>query len=240
MGVGRWALRACPFPASCPTPPPFHPHPPPSLPPNRVRPPGLGTSVPASSLPARNKLKTSGACASLASAAWRQAQSRDLGKRWAACVGRESNPGQLLGRQLCSPLYHQRRTAGTAPTRRRRLTDTGQRPEPSTTTPTAYFPPCARPGAPNPNHTHGSAVPRFPSPSHARFAHSHAHAFPLGALSPLVCLPAATRRADPGRRPRGHHPERPGTPLKPREALAAPRAGTPGAHRGWGWEGRAR
>ena len=24
------------------------------------------------------------------------------------CVGRESNPGQLLGRQLCSPLYHQR------------------------------------------------------------------------------------------------------------------------------------
>ena len=26
----------------------------------------------------------------------------------ANCVGRESNPGQLLGRQLCSPLYHQR------------------------------------------------------------------------------------------------------------------------------------
>ena len=26
------------------------------------------------------------------------------------CVGRESNPGQLLGRQLCSPLYHQRST----------------------------------------------------------------------------------------------------------------------------------
>ncbi len=24
------------------------------------------------------------------------------------CDGRESNPGQLLGRQLCSPLYHQR------------------------------------------------------------------------------------------------------------------------------------
>ena len=24
------------------------------------------------------------------------------------CVGRESNPDQLLGRQLCSPLYHQR------------------------------------------------------------------------------------------------------------------------------------
>lgn len=23
------------------------------------------------------------------------------------CIGRESNPGQLLGRQLCSPLYHQ-------------------------------------------------------------------------------------------------------------------------------------
>ena len=26
------------------------------------------------------------------------------------CVGRESNPGQLLGRQLCSPLYHRRHT----------------------------------------------------------------------------------------------------------------------------------
>ena len=26
------------------------------------------------------------------------------------CAGRESNPGQLLGRQLCSPLYHRRRT----------------------------------------------------------------------------------------------------------------------------------
>ena len=25
-----------------------------------------------------------------------------------SCVGRESNPGQLLGRQLCSPLYHRR------------------------------------------------------------------------------------------------------------------------------------
>ena len=25
-------------------------------------------------------------------------------------VGRESNPGQLLGRQLCSPLYHRRHT----------------------------------------------------------------------------------------------------------------------------------
>ena len=30
------------------------------------------------------------------------------GTKW--CVGRESNPGQLLGRQLCSPLYHRRRT----------------------------------------------------------------------------------------------------------------------------------
>ena len=33
-----------------------------------------------------------------------------LSKRSARCVGRESNPGQLLGRQLCSPLYHQRYT----------------------------------------------------------------------------------------------------------------------------------
>ena len=28
------------------------------------------------------------------------------------CVGRESNPGQLLGRQLCSPLYHRRSDIG--------------------------------------------------------------------------------------------------------------------------------
>ena len=31
-------------------------------------------------------------------------------KRSARCVGQESNPGQLLGRQLCSPLYHQHYT----------------------------------------------------------------------------------------------------------------------------------
>ena len=29
-------------------------------------------------------------------------------ERKISCVGRESNPGQLLGRQLCSPLYHRR------------------------------------------------------------------------------------------------------------------------------------
>ena len=29
-------------------------------------------------------------------------------KKKNVCVGRESNPGQLLGRQLCSPLYHRR------------------------------------------------------------------------------------------------------------------------------------
>ena len=108
LGVGRFAIRASTCPASCPL----------SLPPTRVRPPGLGTTAPASSLPARPKVKRSGAWASLASAAWRQAQAqrrlagcpraRDLGKTWARCVGRESNPGQLLGRQLCSPLYHQR------------------------------------------------------------------------------------------------------------------------------------
>ena len=109
LGVGRFAIRASTCPASCPL----------SLPPTRVRPPGLGTAAPASSLPARPKVKRSGAWASLASAAWRQAQAqrrlagcpraRDLGKTWARCVGRESNPGQLLGRQLCSPLYYQRR-----------------------------------------------------------------------------------------------------------------------------------
>ena len=32
-----------------------------------------------------------------------------------SCVGRESNPGQLLGRQLCSPLYHQRWMKGSWP-----------------------------------------------------------------------------------------------------------------------------
>ena len=32
-----------------------------------------------------------------------------MGKKAFECVGRESNPGQLLGRQLCSPLYHQRK-----------------------------------------------------------------------------------------------------------------------------------
>ena len=42
-------------------------------------------------------------------------------KRLASCVGRESNPGQLLGRQLCSPLYHQRCTARAAPRRRPRV-----------------------------------------------------------------------------------------------------------------------
>ena len=30
------------------------------------------------------------------------------GRKNVICDGRESNPGQLLGRQLCSPLYHQR------------------------------------------------------------------------------------------------------------------------------------
>ena len=34
------------------------------------------------------------------------ARARRVAKR--ACVGRESNPDQLLGRQLCSPLYHRR------------------------------------------------------------------------------------------------------------------------------------
>ena len=33
-------------------------------------------------------------------------------KREIVCVGRESNPGQLLGRQLCSPLYHRRVVCG--------------------------------------------------------------------------------------------------------------------------------
>ena len=38
-------------------------------------------------------------------------------KKVTFCDGRESNPGQLLGRQLCSPLYHHRmKTAGMSAT----------------------------------------------------------------------------------------------------------------------------
>lgn len=97
------------------------------------------------------------------------------------------------------PTPHRRDGAHTTPP-----TDTGQRPEPSTTTPTAYFPPCARPGGPNPNHTHGSAAPRFPSPSHARCAlrasHTRTHTpFLWGALaSCLLQLGAPTQAGAPG------------------------------------------
>lgn len=66
----------------------------------------------------------------------------ELGKRWARCVGRESNPGQLLGRQLCSPLYHQRCTARAAPTRRPRARRSAVSPPPPL--------PLRRPGAARP------------------------------------------------------------------------------------------
>lgn len=64
----------------------------------------------------------------------------------------------------------------------------------------------------------------------ARLAHSHAHAFPLGRSR---LLPAASQR------PRGHHPDRPGTPLQPREAGARrPFGHTRSPPRlGSGWEG---
>ena len=35
-------------------------------------------------------------------------RSREVKMQKPYCDGRESNPGQLLGRQLCSPLYHHR------------------------------------------------------------------------------------------------------------------------------------
>ena len=35
-------------------------------------------------------------------------QNKSKKRQKQSCVGRQSNPGQLLGRQLCSPLYHRR------------------------------------------------------------------------------------------------------------------------------------
>ncbi len=37
-----------------------------------------------------------------------ETEKKKKGRKNVICDGRESNPGQLLGRQLCSPLYHQR------------------------------------------------------------------------------------------------------------------------------------
>lgn len=71
-----------------------------------------------STLEAQNTARTRPRCELLGSRAPAPAgPSLELGKRWAGCVGRESNPGQLLGRQLCSPLYHQRCTARAGPRR---------------------------------------------------------------------------------------------------------------------------
>ena len=106
--------------------------------------------------------------------------------------------------------------------------------------PLTSLPAQARVGDPNPDHTHGSAAPPlrrsalFLAVSRAlraaRLAHSHAHAFPLGRSR---LLPAASQR------PRGHHPDRPGTPLQPREAGARrPFGHTRSPPRlGSGWEG---
>lgn len=84
-----------------------------------------------------------------------------LSKRSARCVGRESNPGQLLGRQLCSPLYHQRYTARAAAGRRPRARPSILSPPPPPPPPP---PPHPCPDAPS---ARGSAPPPAP-PAAAR------------------------------------------------------------------------
>ena len=158
---------------------------------------------------------------------------RDLGKTWARCVGRESNPGQLLGRQLCSPLYHQRRTAGRAPARRRRLTpDSAQRGLRRRPPLTALRTHAGRPPETQPHpRLRRSALSLG---THASLAHSRAHSR-LPGRSRL--LAAATWRASPGQRPRGRSGQA-ATPtglahrwLRPSEAHAA-RSHTHGAEHG--------
>lgn len=102
---------------------------------------------------------------------------RGLVKRSTRCVGRESNPGQLLGRQLCSPLYHQRRpppgTGCRAGHRRRRGLPT-------------------RPSAPT-----GSAHLRRPSLRTWQGALFHTHSEP-GAPSVATELRARRKARVPG------------------------------------------
>lgn len=80
----------------------------------------------------------------------------ELSKRSARCVGRESNPGQLLGRQLCSPLYHQRCSARAAARPRPRA-------RPSTLSLLPAPPPHPCPDAPSAG---GSALPPAPPAAH--------------------------------------------------------------------------
>ncbi|XP_059001383.1 basic proline-rich protein-like [Mustela lutreola] len=97
-------------------------------------------------------------------------------KRLACCVGRESNPGQLLGRQLCSPLYHQRCTARAAP----RTPAQGSGPGACTLSGHRLWPPPPPPSTPWPcpddPPIHSAALLHGPSsgrpPSHPRQPHA--------------------------------------------------------------------
>lgn len=104
------------------------------------------------------------------------------------CVGRESNPGQLLGRQLCSPLYHQRCSARAAARRRPRA-------RPSTLSPQPPPHPC--PDAPSAG---GSAPPPAPPAAHQQphprqlYAAAGVHRpHRPGAALPRPCGPPAVR-----------------------------------------------
>ena len=125
-----------------------------------------------------------------------------LSKRSARCVGRESNPGQLLGRQLCSPLYHQRYTARAASGRRPRA-----RPSIRSPPPPPPPPPHPCPDAPSAG---GSAPP--PAPPAAARRPMRASATPL--------------RGPPARRPCGPPALR--SPPRPANASAL----SPGGQRG--------
>ena len=128
----------------------------------------------------------------------------ELSKRSARCVGRESNPGQLLGRQLCSPLYHQRSTARAAARRRPRA-------RPSILSPP---PPHPCPDAPSA----GGSAPPPPAPPAATRRPKRASA----TRSPGIHRPHRPRAAPP--RPSG-----PSLPAAARQRLPAL---TPGGQRG--------
>ncbi|XP_044123744.1 basic proline-rich protein-like [Neovison vison] len=149
-------------------------------------------------------------------------------KRLASCVGRESNPGQLLGRQLCSPLYHQRCTARAAPRRTPRVRPRRLHPlwSPPLVTASAAQRASALPR--RPAHPQRRAAARASSgrpPSHPRQPHA------AGRLRGPARLPANRlwgALAPPGRS--WYHPPPPtpllpaGKPRPPRSASFRPRA----------------
>ena len=130
-----------------------------------------------------------------------------LSKRSARCVGRESNAGQLLGRQLCSPLYHQRYTALVPP-----FAGPGLAPEYSPRRRRLRIP------APTPRQSPGGSVPS-PSPPAALRRHVRASA---------TQLPGSTGPPAPGRRFQGFAALALRSP--PRQAHAS--ALSPGRQRG--------